>query len=232
MENDPISPARPASPADENADDDFQAAEIRQESMEPEDLIRPVLPSDWSAIYQIYAWYIRNTCWNFEWNPAGFEEFVEEQQQIARSYPYYAAVHRGKVIGYGYAHASYSKTSYQFDADLTIYFQNGKHYGLPSLLLEALCKDLCRQNVHWLIACITAENQTSIDFHQRHGFVYMGELPQAGWKNGEFHGVVWYRRELLPASWFYEKKRRFIPRCMLESEAESNEMKSASESKA
>lgn len=174
-------------------------------------MIRPVCLQDWPAVYAIYRWYVENTNWNFEWEPQSLAAFVQSQQAFLQDYPYYVAEHAGKIIGYGLAHAAFSRISYQFDAELTIYFQPGPHYGLPRLMLEQICDDLRRQNVHWLIGCITAENDVSIRFHKNNGFVFQGELPQAGWKNGAFHGVVWYGREICPASWYTSAPRRFIP---------------------
>lgn len=174
-------------------------------------MIRPVQESDWKQVYEIYAWYVRNSVWNFEWEPRSLEDFVQEQKAIAHNYPYYVACRQGQIIGYGLAHQAFSRISYQFDAEFTIYFMPGPHDGLPSQMTEQICADLRRQNIHWLIGCITASNRASIAFHKKHGFVLQGELKQAGWKNGAFHDVVWYGRELLPASWFTEQPRRFIP---------------------
>lgn len=174
-------------------------------------MIRPVQESDWPAVYAIYTWYVLHSDWNFEWEPRSFEDFVQSQKAFCKDYPYYVAEHDGHIIGYGLAHAAFSRISYQFDAELTIYFQPGPHYGLPVQMLEQICADLKEQNVHWLIGCITAENEVSIRFHQRHGFVFQGELPEAGWKNGQFHGVVWYGREICPSGWYEQQPRRFIP---------------------
>lgn len=175
-------------------------------------MIRPVQESDWESIYQINNWYILNSSANFCWQPDKYSDFVQNQKAIASQYPYYVAEYDNQIIGFGFAHAAFGRISYQFDAELTIYFRPGNHYGMAGEMLERICNDLKAQNIHWLIGCITKSNETSIRFHQKHGFVFQGELPQAGWKDGKFHSVVWYGKELLPESYYFEQERRFIPR--------------------
>lgn len=174
-------------------------------------MIRRLQENDLEAVYEIYSWYVNNTVINFDWQPEEKSRFMQEQMEIAKQYPYYVSETDGRIIGYGYAHKAFGKISYQFDAELTIYFRQEPHHGEAGKMLDVICEDLKKQNIHWLIGCITKSNETSIAFHKKHGFVYQGELPEAGFKFGSFHSVVWYGKELQNEAWYLEKERRFIP---------------------
>lgn len=65
-------------------------------------------------------------------------------------------------------------------------------------MLQRLEEDLQKQNIRWMISCITQANRASVAFHERHGFSFLGRLPHAGYKNHCWYDVVWYGKDLEP----------------------------------
>lgn len=155
--------------------------------------LRWMQPEDLPAMHSIYSWYVNHSAWNLDWQPQSLETFSSFLMALSHDWPVLTALDpEGEIIGYGYAHPALEKKSYQTVAELTIYFVQGPHYGLADRMLDRLKAIAFRQNIHWLISCITQGNASSIALNQRHGFVLLGTLPQAGCKQGEWHDVVWY----------------------------------------
>lgn len=158
--------------------------------------VRFLKQDDLQEVYSIICYYIDHSTANFSWKKPEFEEFCAEQLAIAAEYPYLVAEYEGKVIGFGYAHAFLAKPAYQYDAELTIYFAQGNHHGLAGELyekLEAILKDM---GICCLITNTTANNQESLAYQAKYGFKQFGMLPDAGFKNGKWHGIVWQQKRI------------------------------------
>ncbi len=154
-------------------------------------MIRFLTSDDLPQVYAIVSYWIEHSTANMCWQPVEYNLFVQDQLQIAHNYPYLVAEYEGKVIGFGYAHGFIAREAYQYDAELTIYFQKGSHHGLVMPLyraLESICLEMGFCN---LISCTTADNEESLAFQKRVGFQSYGLLEKAAYKNGSWHGVEW-----------------------------------------
>lgn len=166
--------------------------------------IRPAEHNDLPAIYDILCYWIDHSCSNLAWDRPAYDRFVLEQKAIGHDYPYLVAEYEGQVIGFGYAHAFLAKDSYQYDAEITIYFREGKHHHLAGALYEKL-EEICREmGIVRLVSCTTAGNEPSLGYQKRHGFKQFGYLENAGYKNGEWHAVAWLEKQINP----YENPHR------------------------
>lgn len=155
------------------------------------DEIRKFKESDLLDIYAIYCFYVENSLAIFDIVPESFIVFSRSMKEIVSKYPFYVAVHDGKLIGYGFVHSAFSKAAYRYCVELTIYFKDQAHYGLPKQLYECIEKDCIYLGMRWVISCITDSNYASLRFHQRLGFKQYGALPECGLKDGAWLGVVW-----------------------------------------
>lgn len=161
--------------------------------------IRLMQKQDQPLMHTIYSWYVENTPWNLDWTPESQEDFSRRIEKIEKDWPVYCAMDgQGNIMGYGYAHQVLEKQAYEHVAELTMYFREGPHFGLPAEMLQKLEEDLKKQNIRWMISCITQANRASVAFHDRHGFSFLGRLPHAGYKNHCWYDVVWYGKDLQP----------------------------------
>lgn len=81
----------------------------------------------------------------FDLVPLSFERFCDSLKPVLGRYPFYVAEHEGKILGYGYAHAAFSKEAYRFCAELTIYFLPGNHHGMAKGLYDVIERALYEQ---------------------------------------------------------------------------------------
>lgn len=158
--------------------------------------IRAFEAADLSALYDIYAYYVKTTVYNFDLEPMSYSQYKLQIEKIAKEYPIFVACHDEQVIGYAYVHPAFSKAAYRFCMEVTIYFRKGSHFGLADSLLDTLEKACVKKRYRWLIACITDTNHRSITFHQRHGYQWSGSLPECGFKFDTWHGVVWLIKDI------------------------------------
>ena len=137
---------------------------------------------DVESIYDIYAYYVKNSTAIFDLAPMDKEVFKNKMLDTSEEYPFYVAEHDGELIGYSYVHKAFAKEAYRFCVELSIYFKKGNHYGMADALLKKVEEACIQKGYKWIIACITDTNTTSINFHLKHGYVKTGSLQNCGYK--------------------------------------------------
>lgn len=175
-------------------------------------MIRPVKTSDAASISAIFNHYIEHTTTSFETVPVSISEMGKRISDISSYYPYLVyeddeiecgnpdnAEHSKKVLGYAYAHAWKERSAYAPTAEITIYLNpevTGR--GIGKKLMSQLIEECTAQGLHSLIACITAENEPSIRFHESFGFKQASLFRQVGYKFNRFLDVVDMQLIILP----------------------------------
>ena len=122
----------------------------------------------------------------------------------ARGFPVLVAVDDAaptpKVVGIGtYAdfRDSIDKPGYRFTVEHSIHVhRDATGRGIGPRLLDALVAHARRRGAHVMVAGIDGENEGSIRFHERHGFVETARMPQIGHKFGRWLDVVFLQRYL------------------------------------
>lgn len=157
-------------------------------------MIRKVTKEDARAIADIYNEYVLNSVISFETEAVSVSAMQQRIETISAQYPYYVYEEDGKVLGYCYAHAWKERAAYKHTYETTIYLDKasqGKSIGRE--LLRHLIEECRQAGAHVLVACITAENEKSIRFHQRFGFKQSAHFHQVGMKFGRWLDVVDYQ---------------------------------------
>lgn len=148
----------------------------------------PVTPAHLPAITDILKQEVLHHTNNFDWE-APTQEVVEARvKAISAKYPYWVALvpdEHGvdQVAGMAYASSFRDKASYYLTVESTIYLHpNYQGKGVARPLYLHLLNSLKAQGLVTVVACITLENEVSIKFHERLGFLKTGEVPKAGTK--------------------------------------------------
>lgn len=156
-------------------------------------MIREVRPDDAAQIAGIYNRYILETTISFETQPLSAEDMRKRIEEISSYFPYLVAENNGKLIGYCYAHPWKERAAYCKTLETTIYLASeAKGRGLGTRLMTQLIKECRNRGYHALIACITAENEESCQFHERLGFKKVSHFEQVGQKFGRWLDVADY----------------------------------------
>lgn len=154
-------------------------------------MIREVKIDDAVAIVDIYNHYISHTTVTLETTPLTTEQMRQRIIDISCHFPYLVYESDGKVAGYAYVHLWKERAAFAHTLETTVYLApDAKHEGIGAKLMQPII-DHCRQRgFRVLVACITAENQESIDFHKRLGFTQASLFHNVGYKFGRWLDVV------------------------------------------
>ena len=160
-------------------------------------MLRDALLSDVPAMLAIYAPYVTDTAITFEYEPPTEAEFAARFTRITADHPWLVLEEEGRVLGYAYAARAFEKAAYAWCADVTIYLSpEAVGQGRGRLLYEALEARLRAGGWQVLYALVTASNEHSLRFHRAFGYREIGRLPASGWKQGQWHDVIWLEKRL------------------------------------
>ena len=160
-------------------------------------MVRIAEEADVPAILEIYAPYILTTTATFEYTVPSPAEFLERFRGITRQFPWLVWEEDGKILGYAYASAPYSRAAYAWCAEPSVYLLPGaRGRGIGTKLYAALEKILDFQGYQVLYALITPENQDSFRFHEKRGYRFSVLFPDCGFKFGRWLGLFWMEKRL------------------------------------
>nr|WP_315202664.1 GNAT family N-acetyltransferase [uncultured Flavobacterium sp.] len=146
--------------------------------------LRPYQAEDTQAILDIVNYNILNSTVLYDYNIRTYEQqksILEEK--ISKNFPVIVALEEDKVVGFGMYSEFRFREAYKYTVEHSVYVGNdhqGK--GIGKLLLQELIELAKQQNLHTMIAVIDAENQSSVDFHEKFGFKTVGIIKESGYK--------------------------------------------------
>lgn len=117
--------------------------------------------------------------------------------KIADNFPFLVAVENNEVIGYAYLNAFNKRSAYRYTADLSLYLNKDYcHKGIGNFLYCEVEKQAKQFGIKNLISIITAQNENSLRFHEKMGFLYIGELKEVGYKFNQWLSVKYYQKRI------------------------------------
>ena len=160
-------------------------------------MIRIATEADVPEILAIYAPYVINTTYSFEYEVPSLETFYARFRKITSQFPWLVWEENGKILGYAYGSLPFERSGYAWIAEVSIYLlpeAHGKGYGRR--LYAALEQILTMQGYHLLYSIITGENTGSIAFHEKTGYTFLADFPACGYKHGKSLNVIWMEKRL------------------------------------
>lgn len=110
------------------------------------------------------------------------------------NHPLVVAEQDGVVAGYASLSGFRPQAAYFRTVELSVYIHpDFRRRGLATALMKAVI-DPARdsEDIHNVVSVITEENGPSLALHEKFGFRRVGEIREAGWKQGRYIGVVLY----------------------------------------
>ena len=160
-------------------------------------MIRIAVEGDIPAILAIYAPYIINTAYTFEYEVPTEAAFRDRFRKYTAQFPWLVWEEDGAVQGYAYASAPYERAAFAWCAEPSVYVSPQAHRrGIGGKLYRALEAILRCQGYQVLYALITEENTGSRRFHEAAGYTFSVLFPRCGYKLGRWHGLVWMEKRL------------------------------------
>lgn len=161
--------------------------------------IRIATVQDVPAMLAIYAPYVEQTTYSFEYAPPTLEAFTDRFLHYNAQFPWLVWEESGKIGGYAYATAPFERAAYRWCAEPSIYLApEAQGKGIGRQLYTALEEVLRRQGYQVLYAIITSENVPSLAFHEALGYHTLTFFPNCGFKFGRWLGITWMEKRLSP----------------------------------
>lgn len=158
-------------------------------------MIREATAADAPAIAAIQNALLATTSieWTDEPHTAeGRLAYIVEHQSAG--YPVLVAEHDGEVVGfatYGEFRDNAKWPGYRLTVEHTVHVSEGhRGTGVGRRLLTALIARARADGLHVMVAAVDGENDASIRFHERLGFVEVARMPEIGTKHGRWLDLV------------------------------------------
>ena len=165
--------------------------------------IRFATVEDASRLLEIYSYYVLNTAVTFEVEVPTIEEFAQRIAHTLDFYPYIVAERDGVILGYAYASRFRTRKAYDYCVESSIYIDKDARYsGVGTLLLQRFEQILQRQGIINIEASITTShdksepylNDDSLRFHKKHGYRFVGEFHNCGYKFNRWYSMVFMEK--------------------------------------
>ena len=161
-------------------------------------MIRVATETDVPAILELYAPFVLTTTATFEYDVPCRKDFMQRFLTITENFPWLVWEEEGKILGYAYASYPYSRAAYRWCAEPSIYIApEAQGKGIGRKLYAALEAILVEQGIQTLYSIITGENDGSVKFHERLGYVHRVTFPNCGYKFGRWISVIWMEKRLI-----------------------------------
>ncbi|MDR3120316.1 MAG: GNAT family N-acetyltransferase [Clostridiales bacterium] len=180
--------------------------------------IRLARLSDAAALAEIYAYYVENFSYSFEYEAPGAADFARRIESTLSFFPFFVCEgavgaedmegaegatggNGGESVidGYAYAHFYHERKAYQWVCETSVYTRNGRRQrGVGTALYKALLPALASQGFTKALAVLGCPNEGSEIFHQKMGFTQLAEFKNMGYKFAEWHDVKYYEYQLNP----------------------------------
>jgi phosphinothricin acetyltransferase len=162
-------------------------------SQRPELQVRPATEDDLAHVRQIVNYFIENTVTNFRTEPQSLDEWRDAWRRLHSRFPWLVAAD-DRIVGVAYAAPWNDRAAYQWTAEATVYVDpSSQRRGVGDALYTELLGRLRGQGFHSVVAVIALPNDPSVRLHERHGFVQVGQLIEAGYKRGAWHDVGFWQ---------------------------------------
>lgn len=146
--------------------------------------LRPYQTQDTQAILEIINYNILHSTALYDYNSRSFEQQKNIlEDKINKNFPVIVAALNGEVVGFGMYSEFRFREAYKFTVEHSVYVNQNYHgKGIGKILLQELIRLAKEQNLHTMIAVIDAENQSSVEFHEKFGFKTVGIIKESGFK--------------------------------------------------
>ncbi len=161
--------------------------------------VRDAVLNDAEKIQKIYAPYVEKTVISFELEVPNVEEMGKRiKTTLDQGFPYLVIEDEYKnILGYAYGSEFGERKAYKYSADLSIYLDmEVRSRGLGQKLYDEFEKKMKKRGIVNLVAIIVGNNEKSIKFHTKNGFIEIGRFEKSGYKFGEWLDIIWMKKQI------------------------------------
>ena len=162
--------------------------------------IRPIEGRDLPAIVAIYNDVMQTSATIWREEPTSLEERAQWLADMsAHGYPAFVATDASGVLGFIASEPFRPWHGYAATCEHSIHVRRDvRSRGVGSQLLAAMERALRVRDAHVMVGGIDSDNDGSLRFHARAGFVEVGRMPEVGRMKGLWRDLVLVQKILNP----------------------------------
>lgn len=147
---------------------------------------------------EIFNEVIRNSNSIYRESEVSLEDrYTWYDEKIDAGFPIFGAYEESKLIGYASYGPWRSAQGYSKTVEHTIHIDNRfRGSGIGSKLMQNIIERATEDGYHVMIGAIDSENQRSIDFHKRFGFIEVALMPEVALKHGKWLTLIFMQKQL------------------------------------
>lgn len=163
-------------------------------------LVRPVQDDDLGAIVAIYNDVMQTSATIWREQPTTVPERREWLAAASRmGHPVLVATDASGPLGFIAAEPFRPWPGYAATCEHSVHVRrDARSRGVGACLLDAMETILRTRGIHIMVAGIDSENEGSLRFHARAGFLEKGYMPQVGRMRGSWRDLVLLQKTLIP----------------------------------
>jgi L-amino acid N-acyltransferase YncA len=154
---------------------------------------------DREAVIDLFNYYIENSFAAYPEKkvPYGlFDQFLA----LTEGYPAFTVrdeEQAGRIVGFAFLRPYHPLSEFQRAAEITYFIEPGyTGQGIGSRILERITGEAKRKGIDTILANVSSLNESSLRFHERHGFEECGRFRRVAKKKGQDLDVVWMQKIL------------------------------------
>ncbi len=154
---------------------------------------------DREAVIDLFNYYIENSFAAYPEKkvPYGlFDQFLA----LTEGYPAFTVRHEeqaDRIVGFAFLRPYHPLAAFQRAAEITYFIEPGyTGQGIGSRILERITGEAKRKGIDTILANVSSLNESSLRFHERHGFEECGRFRRVAKKKGQDLDVVWMQKIL------------------------------------
>lgn len=149
---------------------------------------------DREAVIDLFNYYIENSFAAYPEKkvPYGlFDQFLA----LTEGYPAFTVrdeEQEDRIVGFAFLRPYHLLSEFQRAAEITYFIEPGyTGQGIGSRILERITAEAKRKGIDTILANVSSLNESSLRFHERHGFAECGRFRRVAKKKGQDLDVVW-----------------------------------------
>lgn len=158
-------------------------------------ILRKAEERDLAALAEIYNNEVMTSTATLDLHPRSMEDRMEWlKSHNVGNHPLIVAEEDGVVMGYASLSGYREKEAYKSTVELSVYVHpDHRCKGVATAMVNELLR-MAREdeNTHLVVSVITGGNEKSRRLHERFGFIFSGNVPEAGFKMGEYRSIDTY----------------------------------------
>lgn len=161
-------------------------------------VIRPATVDDAGRMNEIYNTVIVGSHVSFDTEPwTNDQRKAWLHARVSGGYPVLVAEESGTVVGVAWSGPWRDKTAYRSSVETTVVLDPDKiGIGIGADLLGVLVDTLTVEGFHRAYAIVALPNDASMAVHRKLGYIEIGTLDEAGFKDGRFVSTMILEKQL------------------------------------